>query len=188
MVPSSLQLCDAFKLFMAPPDMSLPDAALARIRDGLTDLPGGVLDLVCGTPPSLSMYWCSCRHVANLMAATVDDASVRARAESVLSSALMIPPVLAAIVGGYVAAFKVSSFARAAAIRQAPLSLEHIHAQRHTASCHLEHVKDDAHGCDFCGDCSTCREQYILEDRISDLDSEHKAACVRLTTTLMAPL
>jgi hypothetical protein len=176
---------------MVPPDMSLPDTALARIRDGLTDLPG-VLDLVCDTPPSLSMCWCSCGYVANLMAATVDSASVRARAESVLSSALMIPPVLAAIVGGYVAAFKVSSFAHAAAIRQAPRSLERLHAQWYTVSSRLYLINDDARDCSSCGGCYSCRTNATVHDGLrrtaQKLVREHRATCARLTTILTAPL
>jgi hypothetical protein len=182
---------NARDLFMVPPDMSLPDAALARIRDGFAELPG-VLDLVCDASPALSMCSCACIHIAESMAGTVDNASVRACAESVLTSALMIPPVIAALVGGFVASYKVSSFAHAAAIRQAPRALQRLHTEWHRVSESLWLVRDDARDCSSCGVCFLCRTNATVHDGLRRtahrLIREHKATCVRLTTILMAPL
>jgi hypothetical protein len=180
---------DAHDLFTFPPLMSQPDI-LAQIRDGFADLPG-VLDLVCNESPAQHLYTCTCGHIAESMAATIDVATVRGCAERFLATSCGLPRVVADIIGRFAAVYKVSSFTHAAAIRQAPRALERLHAQWYKISTRLWWLNDDEYSgdCISCRGCSKCHnkaaERQELRRSARRLVGEHKDTCARLTSILM---
>jgi hypothetical protein len=192
------------KLFLFPPNLSQSDT-LIRIRKGFEELPG-VLEFVSMRSPQ-SLGRCECLHLAKNMEGTINGAIARVSAEKILVTDRALPRALAAIVGGYAAAFKVSSFAHAAAIRQAPRALARIHVEWLKLAVRLKVIRRalTARNCDqcahsclcsryghcaLCAQCGSCSELISLRASLRTtthgLAREHQATCARLAAILVA--